>query len=38
MNAEQVELIRNSLIHVHSIADQIAESFYAHLFDKNPYL
>lgn len=38
MNVEQVELIRNSLIHVHPIADKIAESFYAHLFELNPKL
>lgn len=38
MNAEQVDLIRNSLIHVHTIADKIAESFYAHLFEVNPHL
>jgi len=38
MNVEQVELIRNSLIHVHPIADKIAESFYAHLFELNPHL
>src|SRR5574341_340108 len=38
MNVEQVELIRNSLIHVHPIADQIAKSFYAHLFEINPHL
>ena len=38
MNVEQVELIRNSLIHVHPIADKIAESFYARLFELNPHL
>jgi hemoglobin-like flavoprotein len=38
MNAEQVELIRNSLIHVHPIADEIAKSFYAHLFEITPHL
>lgn len=38
MNAEQVELIRQSLIEVHPIADQIARSFYAHLFEVTPHL
>jgi hemoglobin-like flavoprotein len=38
MDVEQVELIRNSLIHVHPIADKIAKSFYAHLFEVNPHL
>ena len=38
MNIEQVELIRNSLIQVRPIADQIAESFYASLFEVTPYL
>jgi hemoglobin-like flavoprotein len=38
MNAAQVELIRQSLIHVHPIADQIAKSFYAHLFEVTPHL
>jgi hemoglobin-like flavoprotein len=38
MNAEQVELIRQSLIHVQPIADQIANSFYAHLFEVTPHL
>jgi hemoglobin-like flavoprotein len=38
MNAEQVERIRHSLIEVHPIADQIARSFYAHLFEVTPHL
>jgi hypothetical protein len=38
MNVEQVELIRQSLIQVHPIADQIARSFYAHLFEVTPHL
>jgi nitric oxide dioxygenase len=38
MNVEQVELVRHSLIQVHPIADQIARSFYAHLFEVNPHL
>jgi hemoglobin-like flavoprotein len=38
MDVEQAELIRNSLIHVHPIADQIAKSFYARLFELNPQL
>jgi hemoglobin-like flavoprotein len=38
MNVEHVELIRKSLIQVHPIADQIAESFYARLFGLNPHL
>ena len=38
MNIEQVKLIRNSLIQARPIADQIAESFYAHLFEITPHL
>ena len=38
MNVEQVELIRNSMILVHPIADQIARSFYARLFEVTPPL
>ena len=38
MNAKQAELIRHSLILVHPIADQIAESFYARLFEIKPDL
>jgi hemoglobin-like flavoprotein len=38
MNVEQVELIRDSLIHVHPMADQIAKSFYARLFEVTPHL
>ena len=35
---EQLALIRQSLIHIHPIADQIAKSFYAHLFEVTPHL
>lgn len=38
MNVEQVELIRQSLIQVHPIANQIATSFYARLFEVTPHL
>jgi len=38
MNIEQVELIRHSLIQVRPIADRIAESFYARLFEVTPHL
>lgn len=38
MNIEQVELIRNSLPQVRPLADQIAESFYARLFEIAPHL
>jgi hemoglobin-like flavoprotein len=38
MNKEQAELVRNSLVHIRPIADEIAESFYAHLFDVTPKL
>ena len=38
MNVEQVELIRRSLIQVHPLADQIAASFYARLFEVTPHL
>ena len=38
MNAEQFNLVQNSLILVRPIADQVAESFYAHLFEVNPHL
>ena len=38
MNVEQVELIRRSLIQVHPIADKIAASFYARLFEVTPHL
>lgn len=38
MNVEQVELIRQSLVQVHPIADQIARSFYARLFEVTPVL
>ena len=38
MKIEQVELIRSSLLQVRPIADQIAESFYARLFEIAPHL
>ena len=38
MNMEQMQLVRNSLLHVRPIADEIAESFYAHLFEIAPHL
>jgi hemoglobin-like flavoprotein len=38
MNIEQVALIRSSLLQVHPIADEIAESFYARLFEIGPHL
>ena len=38
MNIEQVQLIRDSLIQVRPIADQIAESFYSHMFVIAPHL
>ena len=38
MNVEQAELIRHSLLQLHPIADQIAKSFYAHLFEIAPHL
>jgi hemoglobin-like flavoprotein len=38
MNMEQVELVRDSLVHVRPIADKIAESFYSHLFEIAPHL
>ena len=38
MNREQAQLIRDSLIQVRPIADRIAESFYAHMFEIAPYL
>jgi len=38
VNIEQAELIRHSLIQIHPIADQIAKSFYAHLFEVTPHL
>ena len=33
MNSAQAELIRSSFLQVHPIADEIAESFYARLFE-----
>ena len=38
MKVEQLDLIRQSLIHVHPLADQIAKSFYARLFEVTPHL
>lgn len=38
MKIEQLDLIRQSLIHIHPIADQIAKSFYARLFEVTPHL
>jgi len=38
MNMEQSQLVRNSLVHVRPIADEIAESFYSHLFEIAPHL
>ena len=38
MNNEQFKLVQKSLILVRPIADQVAESFYAHLFEVNPHL
>lgn len=38
MNTEQVQLVRDSLLHVRPLADKIAESFYAHMFEIAPHL
>ena len=38
MNTEQVQLIRDSLVDVRPLADKIAESFYAHMFEIAPHL
>src|SRR6266540_260902 len=38
MNMEQMQLVRDSLVHVRPIADEIAESFYSHLFEIGPHL
>jgi hemoglobin-like flavoprotein len=38
MNREQVQLVRDSLVHVRPMADQIAESFYSHMFEIAPHL
>jgi hemoglobin-like flavoprotein len=38
MNMEQMRLVRNSLVHVRPMADEIAESFYSHLFEIAPHL
>ncbi len=38
MNAEQFKLVQNSLFRVRPIADQVAKSFYTHLFEVSPHL
>ena len=38
LKAEQLDLIRQSLLYVHPIAEQIAKSFYARLFEVTPHL
>jgi hemoglobin-like flavoprotein len=38
MDKEQVQRIRESLIQVRPMADQIAESFYSHMFEIAPHL
>ena len=38
MNTEQVQLVRDSLVQIRPIADKIAESFYAHMFEIAPHL
>jgi hemoglobin-like flavoprotein len=38
LKVEQLDLIRQSLIYVHPIAEQIAKSFYARLFEVTPPL
>jgi len=38
MNTEQVQLVRDSLVDVRPLADKIAESFYAHMFEIAPHL
>ena len=38
LKVEQLDLIRQSLIDVHPIAEQIAKSFYARLFEVTPHL
>lgn len=38
MNTEQVQLVRDSLVEVRPLADQIAESFYAYMFEIAPHL
>jgi len=38
VNSEQFKLVRESLILVRPIADQVAESFYTHLFEVTPHL
>jgi len=38
MDRAQVQLVRDSLIQVRPLADHIAESFYAHMFEMAPHL
>jgi len=38
MNREQVQLVRDSLVHVRPRANVIAESFYSHMFEMAPHL
>jgi len=38
LNTEQLKLVRDSLILVRPVADRVAESFYAHLFEVTPHL
>jgi hemoglobin-like flavoprotein len=38
MKIEQVQLVRDSLVRVRPLADEIAESFYSHLFEIAPHL
>lgn len=38
MKTDQLKLVHDSLIMVRPIANQVAESFYKHLFDGNPHL
>jgi hemoglobin-like flavoprotein len=38
MDTDQAQLIRDSLIQVRPLADHIAESFYAHMFEIAPHL
>ena len=38
MDTDQFKLVRDSLIRLRPIADRVAESFYARLFEVSPYL
>lgn len=38
MNIDQAQLVRDSLVHVRPIANEIAEDFYSHLFEIAPHL